>query len=106
MERLVTLAELVEFEPVAVTVRGRAVAVVRVGQEVLAFDATCTHRDAPLCDGAVTRQGRVLCPWHLGTFDLRTGRVVAGPPSTALAVHPVVVDDGTVYLSDETVGGL
>ncbi|HEY3749524.1 MAG TPA: Rieske 2Fe-2S domain-containing protein, partial [Pseudonocardiaceae bacterium] len=60
----------------------------------------CTHRAAPLADGAVTRRRTVLCPWHLGTFRLTDGSVVAGPPDTAIGSYPVVIRDGCAYLDD------
>ncbi|HEY3062589.1 MAG TPA: Rieske 2Fe-2S domain-containing protein [Chloroflexota bacterium] len=51
-----------------------------------AFSARCTHRPAPLADGAVTWKRTLICPWHLGTFDLRDGRILAGPPAISDAV--------------------
>ncbi|HEX3590309.1 MAG TPA: Rieske 2Fe-2S domain-containing protein, partial [Pseudonocardiaceae bacterium] len=49
--RLAALADLADLIPVTRTVRGREIAVVRCGGDVYAFDARCTHRDAPLVDG-------------------------------------------------------
>lgn len=100
MIRLAALAELADLIPVTRTVRGREIAVVRVADTVHAFDARCTHRDAPLVDGAVTRKRTVLCPWHLGTFRVTDGRVVAGPPTAPLRTYPVVLRDGCAYLDD------
>jgi nitrite reductase/ring-hydroxylating ferredoxin subunit len=102
VHRLVAVAELADLEPVARTVRGRELLVVRVGEEVFAFDAYCTHRDAPLAQGAVTRKRTVLCPWHLGTFRITDGSVVAGPPDSPLRGYPVVVRDGWACLEEES----
>jgi nitrite reductase/ring-hydroxylating ferredoxin subunit len=99
MHRLATLDDLTELEPRQVTVGGRDLAVVRIGDDVYAFAATCTHRLAPLAEGAVTRKARVVCPWHVGIFNLRDGAVVGGPPESALSVYPVKVIDGEVYLA-------
>jgi nitrite reductase/ring-hydroxylating ferredoxin subunit len=101
VHRLAALTDLVPLEPVLVDAGGRTVAVVLVGDEVYAFSPTCTHRAAPLVDGAVTWKHTVLCPWHLGTFSLRTGRAVAGPATRPLAVYPVAVRDGEVFLAAE-----
>jgi nitrite reductase/ring-hydroxylating ferredoxin subunit len=98
--RLAALADLADLVPITLTVREREIAVVRVADEVYAFDAYCTHRTAPLADGAVTRNRTVLCPWHLGTFRLTDGSVVAGPPDTAIGSYPVVIRDGCAYLDD------
>jgi rubredoxin-NAD+ reductase len=102
--RLAALADLADLIPVTRTVRGREIAVVRCGGDVYAFDARCTHRDAPLVDGAVTHKRTVLCPWHLGTFRVTDGSVVAGAPTAPLRTYPVVLRDGCVYL-DESVAG-
>jgi nitrite reductase/ring-hydroxylating ferredoxin subunit len=100
VRRLATFSDLVQLEPILVTLDGREVAVVRIEDEVYAFPAMCTHRAAPLVKGAVTWKRTVLCPWHLGTFSLRSGAVVAGPPREALSTYPVTVLDGDVFLDD------
>jgi 3-phenylpropionate/trans-cinnamate dioxygenase ferredoxin component len=99
VHRLAALADLKQLEPVLVTVADEQVAVVRVGDEVFAFAPTCTHRAAPMANGAVTWKRTILCPWHLGTFSLRTGEPKAGPPGQPLPCYPVTVTDGTAYLA-------
>jgi nitrite reductase/ring-hydroxylating ferredoxin subunit len=99
--RLAALTELRQLEPVLAVVDGRGVAVVRIEDEVYAFAATCTHRPGPLYKGAVTWKRTVLCPWHLGTFNLRTGKAMAGPPTDPLQTYPVDVVDGVVWLRGE-----
>jgi apoptosis-inducing factor 3 len=101
MYRLAALADLADLVPITLTVREREIAVVRIEDEIYAFDAYCTHRRAPLADGAVTRKRTVLCPWHLGTFRLTDGRVVAGPPDTGIGSYPVVLRDGCAWLDDD-----
>jgi len=98
MHRLATLSELTELSPVVVTLDGCPITVVRVQSEVYAFSAMCSHRAAPMVDGAVTWKRTILCPWHLGTFDLKTGRAMAGPPDAPIPIYPTVVVDGEVYL--------
>jgi nitrite reductase/ring-hydroxylating ferredoxin subunit len=98
VHRLAALADLKQLEPVLVTVADEQIAVVRVEDEVYAFSPTCTHRAAPMIDGAVTWKRTILCPWHLGTFSLRTGEAKAGPPDRPLPCYPVTVTDGTAYL--------
>jgi nitrite reductase/ring-hydroxylating ferredoxin subunit len=99
VHRLAALADLEQLEPVLVTVAGQAVAVVRIEDEVFAFSALCTHRAAPMTSGAVTWKRTVLCPWHLGTFSLRTGAAKAGPPDQPLPLYPVTVIDRVAYLA-------
>jgi nitrite reductase/ring-hydroxylating ferredoxin subunit len=98
VHRLAAVSELEQLRPIVVTLDGRAIAVVRIRDDVYAFSATCSHRAAPLVNGAVTWKHTILCPWHLGTFNLRTGAAIAGPPNEPIPIYPTAVVDGTVYL--------
>ena len=77
--------------------RTEPVAVFNVDGELFAIDDTCTHQDASLADGWV-EDCAVECPLHAACFDLRTGVTSGGPTTVGVRVHPVVVQDGTVYL--------
>ncbi|HEY7177152.1 MAG TPA: Rieske 2Fe-2S domain-containing protein [Micromonosporaceae bacterium] len=101
MYRLAAVSDLEELQPVVVTLDGRDIAVVRIRGDVHAFSATCSHRAAPLVDGAVTWKHTILCPWHLGTFNLRTGAAMAGPPHEPIPIYPIAIVDGVVYLDAE-----
>jgi nitrite reductase/ring-hydroxylating ferredoxin subunit len=101
VHKLAALSDLEQLEPVVVALEGRQIAVVRIGDEVFAFSPICTHRTAPLVDGAVTWKATILCPWHLGTFSLRSGKAMAGPPGQPLPTYPVVVTAGVAYLDAE-----
>ena len=101
VHRLATVTDLQQLEPIVVTLGGRDIAVVRVQDDVFAFSAVCSHRAAPLVKGAVTWKRTILCPWHLGTFNLRTGDATAGLPQVSIPIYPVTVIDGEVFLDAE-----
>lgn len=61
------------------------------------FEDRCTHRGASLADGCLI-DGTVQCPWHGSQFDVRTGRVVAGPAKDDIATCEVRIDGGNVKL--------
>jgi len=44
-----------------------------------AVSRRCRHLGADLAGGRVDEQGRLVCPWHGSAYDVRTGRMVAGP---------------------------
>ena len=64
------------------------VLLVRVGSEIYAIDAHCSHYHGPLADGLVTGHD-IRCPWHHACFDLRTGEAVHAPALSPLSVWKV-----------------
>src|SRR5258708_37682691 len=54
-------------------VKGKQIALFNVDSQFFALDNTCTHRGGPIAAGAVSAP-EATCPWHGGTFDVRTGR--------------------------------
>src|SRR5512140_1042350 len=83
----IPFADLSEGTPLLGHSAGEAVLLVRLGDEVLAVGATCTHYSAPLVDGLVVGEG-LRCPWHHACFDLRTGKALRAP-----ALNPVPTCD-------------
>ncbi|SAK64613.1 FAD-dependent pyridine nucleotide-disulfide oxidoreductase [Caballeronia hypogeia] len=71
---------------------------VRDGDAVRAYSAKCPHAGGPLDEGAICN-GRIVCPWHKGTFELRDGSLVEPPPLKALTRYEATIKDGDVYVS-------
>lgn len=77
-------------------------AVYKVGGEVYVTDDTCTHGDASLADGEIDHDScAIVCPYHLGSFDIRTGEPMAAPCTEQLRIYPVTVRDGEVFIEFE-----
>lgn len=72
------LAELADGGHQRADFGGIPVLLSRRADVVAAISAVCTHRGAPLDEGAVA-DGCVTCPWHGSIFALDDGRVIAGP---------------------------
>lgn len=77
---------------------------VRTGDtEVVAWSQKCTHLG---CVVYYAEEEQLLeCPCHEGFFDVRTGRVVAGPPERPLPRIAVEVRDGQVWATGYEVPG-
>ena len=77
---------------------GRLVlAAFNLGGEFYVTDDTCTHGFASLSEGII--DGYIVeCPWHGGTFDIRSGAPVDQPCTVALKIYRAVVSDGTVWV--------
>jgi NADPH-dependent 2,4-dienoyl-CoA reductase/sulfur reductase-like enzyme/nitrite reductase/ring-hydroxylating ferredoxin subunit len=73
------------------------VVLVRVGLEIFAIDAHCSHYHGPLAEGLVVGNG-IRCPWHHACFDLRTGQATRAPALTPLAVWQVEHESGRIFV--------
>ena len=58
---------------------------------IFALEAECPHAKAPLEKGAVCN-GRLVCPFHTGTFALESGAVIEPPPLRDLKRYAVQID--------------
>lgn len=74
------------------------VAVYRVADAFYATDDTCSHGQALLSEGEVDEDCVVECPWHGGTFDVRTGQALSFPCVLPIKAYPVAVENNKVYL--------
>jgi 3-phenylpropionate/trans-cinnamate dioxygenase ferredoxin subunit len=100
--RVCDIAGLPVGEAVRVEAAGRpAISVFNVDGEFLAVDDTCTHQDASLAEGWLEGD-TVECPLHATCFSLRSGRPLGPPAKLPVAVHPVVVADGVIYVVPAT----
>ena len=90
-QRACAVADVTNASPVAVTVDGVDVAVVRQGEDFYAIYDECSHAAIPLSEGEV-EDGEIECWLHGSRFDLRTGKP-SGPPATEpVPTYPVRVD--------------
>ena len=94
--RVAAAAEVPQGAVIEVLHRGVPYAVCNVGGEVRALSGVCPHHGGPLGQGAL--EGGVLaCPWHCWPFDSATG-VCGFNPDLRVAVYPVRVTDGSVFV--------
>jgi nitrite reductase/ring-hydroxylating ferredoxin subunit len=70
-------ADVLAGDRAVVELEGRRILLLRVGDDVHAFDNACPHEGNPLVEGEVL--GDVLeCAYHGWRFDLATGACLAG----------------------------
>lgn len=63
--------------------------------EFVAYAQKCTHLACPVIPKPDA--SKLHCPCHHGSFDIRSGRPLAGPPRRALArIRIETCDDGTL----------
>lgn len=96
MHALCRLSDLCPGEGRRVELPGRPpLAVFAIDGQVHVTDDTCTHEDASLCDGEL-KGHEVLCPYHFGSYDVRTGAAMAAPCVIPLRVYLARIEDGQV----------
>jgi NADPH-dependent 2,4-dienoyl-CoA reductase/sulfur reductase-like enzyme/nitrite reductase/ring-hydroxylating ferredoxin subunit len=94
------LSQLREDRAQRVVVDDEKILLVRDGDTVRAYSADCPHAGGPLEQGALCR-GRIVCPWHKGTFDASTGQVLEPPPLVPLERYAVIVDGDDVLVTPD-----
>lgn len=77
------------------------VVLAKIGDEVLAVGALCTHYSGPLVHGIVVGD-TIRCPLHHACFSLRTGEALGAPAFDPLAKWKVELRDGQVFVTGKT----
>jgi apoptosis-inducing factor 3 len=65
-------------------VDGEDVILARLGDQLFAVGAACTHYHGPLAEGLIVDE-TVRCPWHHACFSLRTGEALRAPALDPIA---------------------
>jgi len=69
------------------------------GEHFTVYNGRCTHLG---CNYSLDREQKVFrCPCHTGYFDMKTGRVLGGPPPRPLDQLAVKVENGVLYAQYE-----
>jgi p-cumate 2,3-dioxygenase ferredoxin subunit len=76
---------------------GTAVAVYLVDGEIFATADLCSHGDALLSEGFV-EGSEVVCPFHMGRFDIRTGQATGAPCHLPIRTIPLLIEGDDVLL--------
>ena len=101
-QQALTLADLPANSKKTVTLGETKILLVRTddgpgGPMLFALEAECPHAKAPLEKGAVCN-GRLVCPWHAGTFELATGTLLEPPPLRDLKRYPVRLAGDAIFV--------
>jgi len=78
-------------------IEGRAIVLIRQGEEFFAMPDRCTHARYPLNDAELLG-GKIKCAHHGATFDLHTGKPTL-PAVKKIRLYDVDVVDGRVLVT-------
>jgi len=101
MAEFVTVAQTTDVPPgsiILVDLDDEGVAIANVNGEFYAFDAECTHAGGPLDEGDL-EGGTVICPWHGGEFDVKSGKVLAPPAQEEVSTYQVRVEGTNIKIA-------
>ena len=94
----VSLAELADGGMLMGHAGDEQVLLARVGRDVFAVGAHCSHYHGPLAEGLVVGD-TVRCPWHHACFSLRTGEALHAPALSPIDCWSVEQRDGNVFVT-------
>lgn len=98
--RVAVVEDLSDGDVIEVQVGDDIIAVFRIGDEFHATAGVCTHAYARLAEGYV--EGDIVeCPYHGGSFEIRTGKAVASPCTIDLKRYPLRVEGGEILVGVE-----
>ncbi len=93
------LDELPHGKTKTVYLEGKMVGLFNIEGTIYAINNRCTHARGPLTEGTIDpHECSVVCPWHYGKFDLRTGAAIDGVVRTPVESYQVDIRDGMVYV--------
>ncbi len=99
----VRVGRVVDLPPgamVRVEVDGHDVALMNLDGEFYALDDQCAHNGGPLSQGRFdSEKGRVSCPWHAWTWDVRTGKALLPPVNYQAPCYTVRVEGDNLLVS-------
>ena len=85
-----------------VMVNGRAVSVIRIGDDVYAIGDVCSHADISLSEGELYCDSKEIECWKHGSlFSIETGQAVTLPATQPVPVFVARVVDGDVVVDVE-----
>lgn len=98
--RVAAEADLQEGTMLAIHIgEDEEICLARAGGIVYAIDNVCTHLYTWLSDGWLQPESlTVQCPLHESCFDLRTGAPTAPPADVPVAIYPVRLADGQIFV--------
>jgi nitrite reductase/ring-hydroxylating ferredoxin subunit len=92
--------EVAEGKAIKFEKNGLALAVFNIRGEYFVTDDTCTHGPGSLSEGYIDGD-TVECDFHNGSFNIKTGEVVAPPCMIPLKTYKTHVEDGVIVIETD-----
>lgn len=103
--RVASTTDLLDGQMIAVTAGDERVLLAKVDGRYCASAARCPHWGGSLPHGTL-HKGRLVCPLHGGTFDVRSGDLLEPPSMDGLSSYDVRVEGTEIFVDlRDDVGG-
>ncbi|MFO1260872.1 MAG: non-heme iron oxygenase ferredoxin subunit [Sphingomonadaceae bacterium] len=98
MQLLCKTGDVSEDEPFRVELpNGHAVAVYEWEGAYYCTDDLCSHGDASLAEGYI-EDGLIVCPFHMGSFCIKTGEARAAPCFEPVKAYAVTQEEDSLFI--------
>ena len=84
-------------EKLCVKLDDKKLALFNIKGKFYCIDNSCSHAGGPLCKGSLDGF-LVSCLWHNSKFDIKTGKVKAGPAVKDIKSYKVVIKNNEVFI--------
>lgn len=100
LHRVARFADVPHDRGLEVRIDKTKIVLLRVGDQLRAYQGKCPHAGAPLAKGALC-EGRLICPWHKAAYRLEDGALCEPPSLDSLLRYPLEVRDDEVWVDDQ-----
>jgi NADPH-dependent 2,4-dienoyl-CoA reductase/sulfur reductase-like enzyme/nitrite reductase/ring-hydroxylating ferredoxin subunit len=100
LHRVARFADILENRGLEVQVADNKILLLKIGDQLRAYQGECPHAGAPLVEGALCN-GRLTCPWHKAQFRVEDGGLCEPPALDGLKRYPLEVREGEVWVDDQ-----
>ena len=70
-----------------------------INGDLYAINNRCTHARGPLTEGTINADDcSVVCPWHYGKFDIKSGKALDGVVRKPIETYRIEIRDGVIYV--------
>ncbi len=94
---LCPVSSVPEGSAARIEIENLVLAIFNLDGEVYVINDACTHGPGSLSEGYIDG-GVVVCGFHNGAFNIRTGAVVAPPCMLPVKTYAVTIRNGAVYI--------
>lgn len=100
LHRVARFADVPENRGLEVRIADTKIVLLRVGDQLRAFQGECPHAGAPLAEGALCH-GRLICPWHKAAYRIEDGALCEPPSLDSLKRYPLEMREDEVWVDDQ-----